>query len=208
MKVIYPATPYDAKGLMTSALASNDPVVVFESQRLYDRVEQFRNTVPEESYGIPIGQPDVKREGRDVTVLTIGPSLYPALEAAEDLAALGLEAEVIDARSLVPFDYEPVLDSVVRTGHLVVVSEASERGSMAQTFAATVTRHGFGALKAAPVVLGSPNWIVPGAEMETTYFPQAHDIVDVVTTEFYPDRKANRRGVRDWDALALARRGL
>ncbi|MDJ1006270.1 MAG: thiamine pyrophosphate-dependent enzyme [Paracoccaceae bacterium] len=208
LKVIYPATPYDAKGLMASALASDDPVVVFESQRLYDRVEQFRHAVPAESYTLPLGVPEVKREGRDVTVLTIGPSLYPALDAARDLAALGVAAEVIDARSLVPFDYAPVLASVARTGHLLVVSEASERGSMAQTLAATVTRHGFASLKAAPIVLGAPNWIVPGAEMETTYFPQAHDIVDAVTAEFYPDRKPNRRGVRDWDGLSLARRGL
>lgn len=209
LKVVYPATPYDAKGLMASALASNDPVVVFESQRLYDKVELLREGgVPEGYYRIPLGAPDVKRAGGDVTLLTIGPSLYPALQAADELSALGLEAEVIDARALVPFDYAPVLASVQKTGRIALVSEASERGAMAQTMAATITRHGFSSLKAAPVVLGTPNWIVPGAEMETTYFPQAHDIVEAVTREFYPDRKANRRGLRDWDALALARRGL
>lgn len=208
LKVVYPATPYDAKGLMASALSSNDPVVVFESQRLYDRVETFRGEVPTEYYRVPFGAPEIKRQGQHVTVLTIGPSLYPALEAAADLAALGLEAEVIDARSLVPFDYAPVLASVEKTGRLVVVSEACERGSIAQTMASTATRHAFAALKAAPIVLGAPNWIVPGAEMEATYFPQAHDIVDAVTAEFYPERKANLRGLRNWDALALARRGL
>ncbi|MEM9901665.1 MAG: thiamine pyrophosphate-dependent enzyme [Pseudomonadota bacterium] len=208
LKVVYPATPYDAKGLMASALSSNDPVVVFESQRLYDRVETFRGEVPTEYYRVPFGAPEIKRQGQHVTLLTIGPSLYPALEAAADLAALGLDAEVIDARSLVPFDYAPVLASVEKTGRLVVVSEACERGSIAQTMASTVTRHAFAALKAAPIVLGAPNWIVPGAEMEATYFPQAHDIVDAVTAEFYPERKANLRGLRNWDALALARRGL
>ncbi|WP_306120091.1 MULTISPECIES: alpha-ketoacid dehydrogenase subunit alpha/beta [unclassified Roseitalea] len=209
LKVVYPATPFDAKGLMASALSSNDPVVVFESQRLYDKVETLAGDgVPADYYRVPIGLPDIKRHGRDVTVLTIGPSLYPALDAAEELAALGIEAEIVDARTLVPFDHAPVLASVARTGHLLVVSEACERGSFAQTLAATVTRHGFADLKAAPVVLGAPNWIVPGADMETTYFPQAHDIVEAVTGAFHPERKVNRRGVRSWDALDLARRGI
>jgi 2-oxoisovalerate dehydrogenase E1 component len=88
------------------------------------------------------------------------------------------------------------------------VSEASERGSFAMTLAANVTRFGFGDLKAPPRVIGSPNWIVPGADMEGTYFAQAHDIVDIVTSEFFPDRNRNRRGVRNWNDLDLARRGL
>ena len=115
---------------------------------------------------------------------------------------------MIDARCLVPFNYDPVLASVKKTGHLLVVSEASERGSFAQTLAATVTRFGFKDLKAPPRVLGSPNWIVPGADMETTYFPQAHDIIDIVTGDFFPAKKSNRRGVRAWDDLDLARRAL
>jgi len=209
LKVVYPATPYDAKGLMASALASEDPVVVFESQRLYDKVETLRpEGVPADYYRLPFGVPDVKRPGRDLTILTIGPALYPALAAAEDLSAAGIEAEVIDARTLVPFDYQPVLDSVAKTGRFLAVTEASERGSFAQTAAATVARHGFAHLTAPPRVIGSPNWIVPGADMEATYFPQAHDIVDAVMADFFPDRRANRRGVRDWDDLVLARTGL
>lgn len=210
LKVAYPATPYDAKGLMASALASNDPVVFFESQRLYDKVETMRpEGVPEGYYRIPFGLPDVKREGSDITVLTIGPSLYPALQAADDMAeAHGLSLEVIDARSLVPFDYGPVLASLKKTGRLVLVTEASERGSFPMTLAANITRFGFGDLKAPPRVIGSPNWIVPGADMEDTYFPQAHDIADVILTEMYPERGANRRGVRTWDDIDLARRGL
>ena len=209
LKVVYPATPYDAKGLMAQALSSDDPVVFFESQRLYDQVEVFRaGGVPQEYYRIPLGQPDIKRGGSDLTILTIGPSLYPALAAAAELSDQhGLEAEVIDARTLVPFDYDLVLASVKRTGHLLVVSEASERGSFAMTVSANVTRFGFSDLKAAPRVLGSPNWIVPGAEMEKTYFPQAEDILDVVLIEFF-GRQTNRRGVRTWDDLCLARLAL
>lgn len=209
LKVAYPATPYDAKGLMASALSSNDPVVFFESQRLYDKTETLREGgVPEEYYRIPLGAPDVKRRGADATVLTIGPSLYPALQAADTLSGMGLEIEVVDARSLVPFDYTALLASVRKTGRLLVVSEASERGAFANTIATNVARGAFADLKAAPEVLGCPNWIVPGADMEATYFPQAHDIVDVVTGCFHPERRANRRGLRDWDALALSAAGL
>jgi 2-oxoisovalerate dehydrogenase E1 component len=164
--------------------------------------------VPAEYYRIPLGLPEVKREGRDVTVLTFGPSLYQGLKAAGELAGLGIEAEVIDARSLVPFDYAPVLASVKKTGHLMIVTEASERGSFAMTVAANAARFGWGDLKAPPRVLGAPNWIVPGAEMEMSYFPQDHDIVDIVASEFFPEKGHNFRGLRNWDDRDLARRGL
>jgi 2-oxoisovalerate dehydrogenase E1 component len=210
LKVVYPATPFDAKGLMASALSSNDPVVFFESQRLYDAVELFEeNGVPKDYYRIDFGESDIKRSGHDLTILTIGPSLYPAITAADELSNLhGLEAEIIDARTLVPFNYDCILESVAKTGHLLVVSEACERGSFAMTLCTNVTRHAFANLKAPPRVLGSPNWIVPGADMEDTYFPQAGDIIDLVTTEFYPEKKANRRGIRTWDDRQLARRAL
>jgi len=210
LKVLYPATPYDAKGLLASALSSNDPVIFFESQRLYDKVEIFRKDgVPSDYYRIAMGEPDVKRAGDDVTILTIGPSLYPALEAADNLMAnFGLGAEVIDARSLVPFNYKNLLTSVKKTGRLLIVSEASERGSFAMTLSANVTRFAFDDLKSPPRVLGAPNWIVPGAEMENTYFPQAHDIIDIVTGEFFMQKNSVRSGIRGWDDLALARKAL
>ncbi len=208
LKVIYPATPFDAKGLMSSAIASDDPVLVFESQRLYDRVEQFQPDVPIEDYRLPIGSPDVKREGEDVTVVTIGPSLYPALDAAQSLAERGVSLEIIDARSLVPFDYQPVLQSVRKTGRLLLVTEASERGSFPMTIASNISRFAFDSLKVAPRVLGSPNWIVPGGDLETTYFPQAADIEDVVMAELLSSKGYNRKGLRDWDEIELARSGL
>ncbi len=210
LKAFYPATPYDAKGLMATALSSDDPVVFFESQRLYDTPELFHaGGVPEGYYRLPAGEPDVKRAGEHVTILTIGPSLYPAVDAAVELQqAYAIDAEIIDARCLVPFNYEPVLESLRRTGRLVLVTEACERGSFAMTLSANVARFGFADLKAPPRVIGSPNWIVPGADMESTYFPQAQDIVDIVVAELFPDRKRNRRGVRTWNDLDLARRGL
>ena len=209
LRVVYPATPHDAKGLMATALAGNDPTMVFESQRLYDRVEGFEpDGVPQGYVRLPFGEAAVRRAGGDVTVLTIGPSLYPAMDAAAELAGHGIEVEIIDARTLVPFDYDTLLDSVRRTGRLVIVSEAVERGSFANTVAANVTRLAFGDLKDAPIVLGAPNWIAPGADMEDKYAPQAHDICDAVTGGFFADRRINRRGIRDWDIAGMAKRGI
>lgn len=209
LKLAYPATPHDAKGLMTTALASEDPVVFLESQRLYDIGEWFApGGVPEGHFALPFGQPQTRRAGSDVTILTLGPALYPTLKAADDLAELGIEAEVIDACTLVPFGYEAVLDSVRRTGRLLVVTEACERGSFAMTLAANLGRFGYQHLHAAPRVLGSPNWIVPGADMEDTYFPQPADIVDAVQIDLMGRDGANRRGLRGWDDIELARLGL
>ena len=129
LKVVFPATPYDAKGLMQSALNGTDPVIFLESQRIYDVAEQFHpGGVPEEEYEIPIGVPDIKRAGSDVTILSIGATLYRALKAADILQEkYGLSAEVIDARSIVPFDYSIVMESVKKTGRIVVTGDACER---------------------------------------------------------------------------------
>ena len=118
LKVVFPATPYDAKGLMNSALTGTDPVIFFESQRLYGIGEMFHpEGVPEGYYEVPIGEPDIKKEGKDITILTVGATLYRALDAAKILEEkYGLSAEIIDARTLVPFNYEKVLESVKKTG--------------------------------------------------------------------------------------------
>ena len=210
LKVVYPATPYDAKGLMAAALSSNDPVVVFESQRLYDKTETLQTDgVPVEYYTLPLGEPALIRAGDAVTVLTIGPCLYPAIEAAGTMSEqYNIDCEIIDARSLVPFNYDLVLASVAKTGRLLIVSEACERNSFANTLAANITRFGFASLKAAPQVIGAPNWIVPGAEMEASYFVQADDIVSRIAQDFFPDMKIEANTIRTWSALDLARRGL
>ena len=209
LRVIYPATPSDAKGLMMTALAGNDPTMVFESQRLYDKVETFDpKGVPAGIYRLEFGQAMVRRAGDDVTILTIGPSLYPALTAADELLSHGIEAEIIDARTLVPFDYETVLASVAKTGRLIIVCEAVERGSFANTVSSNVTRLAFADLKAAPIVLGAPNWIAPGADMEDSYAPQPHDICDAILGDFFAEKRVNRRGNRDWDIIDMARRGI
>jgi 2-oxoisovalerate dehydrogenase E1 component len=188
LKVVFPATPYDAKGLMNAALQGTDPVVFFESQRLYGIGEEFhQDGVPEGYYEIPIGEPDIKRSGKDLTILTIGATLYRAREAADLLQEKhGLSAEIIDARSLVPFNYELVLASLKKTGRIVLVSDASERGSYLKDLAHNITELGFDDLDAPPVVVGSRNWITPAYELEDYFFPQASWIVDAIHEKIVP----------------------
>ena len=188
LKVIFPATPSDAKGLMTSALDGTDPVVCFESQRIYGIGEQFlKDGVPEGHYEIPLGEPDIKREGKDVTILTIGAVLYRALEAAKKLESeYGISAEVIDARSIVPFNYEKVIESVKKTGRLLIVGDACERGSIMKDMAANVQEFAFDYLDAPVVALGSRNWITPAHELEQSFFPYPEAIIDAIHEKLIP----------------------
>ncbi len=188
LKVVFPATPYDAKGLMNSALQGTDPVIFFESQRIYDTGEMFhKEGVPDGYYEIPLGEPDIKREGKDITVLTIGATLYTAMKAADILwDSYGVSAEIIDARTLVPFNYQPVLESVRKTGRIVLASDASSRGSFLKEMAHTITGLAFDHLDAPPAVVGSRNWIIPAHEMETSFFPQPGWIIDAIHQMIMP----------------------
>jgi len=188
LKVIFPTTPYDAKGLMNAALQGTDPVVVFESQRIYDKAELFHEEgVPEGYYEIPIGEPNIKRKGEDVTILTIGSTLYTALEAADVLEEkYGMSAEVIDARSIVPFDYDLVIKSVEKTGRILLTSDACERGSILNDMARNIAESAFDFLDAPPVVVGSKNWITPSYEMEEYFFPQKEWIIDAIHEKILP----------------------
>jgi 2-oxoisovalerate dehydrogenase E1 component len=188
LKVVFPATPYDAKGLMNTALQGTDPVVFFESQRIYDIGEMFHESgVPEGYYEIPLGEPDIKRAGSDITILTIGATLYPVIKVADILQdKYGLSAEVIDARSLVPFNYEPVIESVKKTGRILLASDASSRGSFLKEMAQTITELAFDHLDAPPVVVGSRNWITPAYEMEEYFFPQPEWILDAIHVKIIP----------------------
>ena len=188
LKIAFPATPYDAKGLMASALVGTDPVMFFESQRIYDVGEQFHEGgVPAEYYEIPFGKADVKRAGKDVTILTFGAVLYRALKAADELKEkYGMEAEIIDARTLVPFDYETVIESVKKTGRLVIVTDACERGSFASEVARQITEMAFDELDAPPVVVASRNWITPAHELEESFFPQPSWILDAIDAKIVP----------------------
>lgn len=188
LKVVFPVTPYDAKGLMNSALMGTDPVIFFESQRLYDIGEMFHEEgVPEGYYEIAIGEPDIKKVGSDITILTVGSTLYRALDAAKILEEkYGLSAEVIDARSIVPFNYEKVIESVKKTGRIVLASDACERGSHLKDIAQTISELAFDYLDAPPVVIGAKNWITPAFELENYYFPQAESFLDVINEKILP----------------------
>ena len=188
IKVCFPATPYDAKGLMNAALQGTDPVVFFESQRIYDIGEQFhKGGVPTGYYEIPLGEPDIKKEGKDITFLTIGYTLYQALEAAGELEEkYGMSVEVIDARSLVPFNYEKVIESVKKTGKIIVASDACARGSFLNDLAANIGSLCFDYLDAPVCVLGSRNWITPAHELETAFFPQPGWFLDMIHQRIQP----------------------
>jgi 2-oxoisovalerate dehydrogenase E1 component len=188
LKVAFPASPYDAKGLMNSALQGTDPVIFFESQRIYDVPELFHEGgVPEDYYEIPFGEPDIKRAGSDITILSIGATLYRALEAADILKEkYGMSAEIIDARTLVPFNYELVIESVRKTGRIVLTSDANTRGSFLKEMAQTISELAFDDLDAPPIVVGSRNWIVPAHELENHFFPQAGWILDAIHQKIVP----------------------
>jgi len=188
LKVVFPVTPYDAKGIMNSALNGTDPVIVFESQRIYDVGEQFHEGgVPEGYYEVEIGEPDIKKEGKDVTILTIGATLYRALDAAKELEEkYGISAEVIDARTIVPFNYEKVLESVKKTGRIVLASDACTRGSALNTIAQNITEMAFDYLDAPPVVVGAQNWITPCYELDAEFFPQKEWIIDAIHEKILP----------------------
>lgn len=188
LKVVFPATPYSAKGLLASALSGNDPVVFFESQRLYNQVEIFQpGGVPEGYYRLPLGEPAIIKEGGDLTILTFGATLYRAMDAAKRFEAeFGISTEVIDGQTLVPFNYEPVVNSLKKTGKIIVASDACERGSYIHTIAGQLSQIAFDALDAPVCVVGSPNWIVPPAEMEDAYFPQAFSFLDAYHQQIRP----------------------
>jgi 2-oxoisovalerate dehydrogenase E1 component len=188
LKVVYPVTPYDAKGMMNSALAGTDPVVFFESQKIYDMGEMFaEDGVPEGYYEIELGEPSVKRAGRDLTIVTLGPSLYTADAAAQELhARFDVSAEVIDLRAGTPLNYEPLARSVEKTGKVLLVSEAVERGSVMHTVAANLTQFCFDDLDGPPVVIGARNWITPAAEFEAMFFPQVPWLLDAIHERLLP----------------------
>ena len=190
LKVVYPVTPYDAKGMMNAALAGTDPVIFFESQRLYDSGEMFEAAgVPEGYYEVPLGEPSIKKAGKDLTIITFGPALYTALAAARTLEARhGLSVELIDLRSANPLNFEPLVRSVRKTGKVLLACEAVERGCLMQSIAANLTQLAFDALDAPPVVIGSRNWITPAAELESMFFPQPEWILDAVHERILPLR--------------------
>ena len=174
LKVVMPATPADAKGLLTAAIRDDDPVIFIEHKLLY----RSKGPVPQGEHVVPLGSADVKRAGRDLTIVTWSREVLFSLDAAAKLAADGIEAEVIDLRSLVPLDRETVLASVRRTHRLLVVHEAVKRGGYGAEITAMIAEEAFDDLDAPPRRLAGLETPIPYAQhLELAVVPQVDDIV-------------------------------
>jgi acetoin:2,6-dichlorophenolindophenol oxidoreductase subunit beta len=177
LQVVVPATPYDAKGLMKTALRGRDPVMFIEYKRLYTN----EGEVPESEYTIPFGKADIKRTGRDVTIVATGPMVGKALEAAETLASEGIEAEVIDPRTLVPLDKETIFASVHKTNRVIVSDEEVKRGGASAEIASLIAEECFDALDAPVKRVASANVPMPfSPELEKLVVPKAEHLVAAV----------------------------
>lgn len=210
LKVMFPATPYDAKAMLNMALRGTDPVIFFESQLLYDRGEEFEKEVPAGYYEIPEGEPAIRRVGKDITIATIGATLYCAMDCAKILSSrYGVEAEVIDIRFINPLNYEKIVESVKKTGTLVLSSDAAERGSFLHTVASNIQSLAFDYLDAPVAVVGSRNWITPAPECEHYYFPQVSWMLDAIHERVLPLKDHRVTSVQTrLDILRKNRRGV
>lgn len=175
LKVVMPATPYDAKGLMKAAIRDDNPVAFFEHMNLY---HSSRQEIPDEDYTIPLGVADIKREGKDITVVAIAMMVPHALEAAEELSKEGIDVEVIDLRTVAPMDVETILTSVHKTGRLVVTHETWKTGGSGAEIAAMVTENAFADLKAPIVRVAPPHIPIPFSEpLNKLYLPKKEKII-------------------------------
>src|SRR5213082_1180937 len=178
LKVVCPATPYDAKGLLIQSIRDNDPVIFCEHKLLYG----LEGDVPEESYIVPFGEASVVREGDDVTVVALARMVHFAQQAADALQKKGIHCEVIDPRTTSPLDEDTILESVEKTGRLVVVDESHPRCSMASDIAGLVAQKAFRALKAPIEPVTAPHTPVPFSDvLEDLYVPSAAKIEAAIT---------------------------
>lgn len=178
LKVVQPSTPYDAKGLLKAAMDDNNPVIYYEHKLLYKR----KGRVPIEQYSIPLGKADIKRVGSDVTIVATAIMVPRALEAAVELQKEGISVEVVDPRTLVPLDEETIIESVVKTHHLIVVHEAVKRGGFGGEIASIVAEsRAFHYLDAPIKRLGGKAVPIPfNPKLEKLAVPQVEDIIEVV----------------------------
>lgn len=175
LKVIYPSTVYDAKGLLKSAIRDNNPVLFFEHKFLYRRVKE---EIPSDEYTVPIGKAAVRRQGNDLTIIGYAAMAHTALEAAEKLAKEGIEAEVLDLRTLLPLDRETILSSLKKTNKLLVVHEDTRTGGIAGEIAALVCESAFEELDGPIMRVTAPDTPVPySPPLEERFLPNAEKVV-------------------------------
>ena len=176
LKVVMPATAYDAKGLIKASIRDNNPVIFYEHNYLYRRIKE---EVPEDDYVVPLGQAAVRREGRDLTVITYGAMVWTALEAAEQLAKEGLEVEVVDLRTLLPYDEQAVLASVRKCSKVILLHEDTRTGGMAGELAALIAEKAFEDLDGPIVRVTAPDTPVPfSPPLEEYFLPNAQKVVE------------------------------
>ncbi|MBC8647183.1 MAG: alpha-ketoacid dehydrogenase subunit beta [Thermoanaerobaculia bacterium] len=174
LKIVQPATAYDAKGLIKAAIRDDDPVLYFEHKYLYRRIKE---QLPAEDFVVPIGKAAIRRSGRDLSILTYGAMLWAALDAATALEAEGIDAEIVDLRTLMPLDQETIFDSVARTGRVIILHEATRTGGIGAEVAAVLAERCFEYLDAPPVRVTAPDTPVPFAPgMEEYFLPNAEKV--------------------------------
>lgn len=178
LKVVQPSTAYDAKGLLKAAMDDDNPVVFYEHKLCY----RTKSEVPEEAYSIPLGKADIKKEGKDITIVATAMMVHKSLEAAEQLESEGISVEVVDPRTLVPLDEETIVESVKKTGRLIVVHEAVKRGGFGGEIASMIAEsEAFDYLDAPIKRLGGKAVPIPyNPELEKAAVPQVQDIVEAV----------------------------
>jgi pyruvate dehydrogenase E1 component beta subunit len=175
LKVVIPSTPYDAKGLLISAIRDNDPVIYLEHMKLY---RSFRQEVPEEEYTIPLGKADIKREGKDLSIITYGAMVHESLKAAEELEKEGYSAEVIDLRTVSPIDIETIISSVEKTGRAIVVQEAQKQAGIAANVVAEINDRAILSLEAPVLRVAAPDTVFAFPQAETVWLPNYKDIIE------------------------------
>jgi len=176
LKVVVPATAYDAKGLIKASIRDDNPVIFYEHKFLYRRIKE---EVPEDDYVVPLGKAAVRREGRDMTIITYGAMVWTALEAAEQLAKEGLELEVVDLRTLLPYDEESVLASVRKCSKVILLHEDTRTGGMAGELAALIAEKAFEDLDGPIVRVTAPDTPVPfSPPLEEFFLPNAQKVIE------------------------------
>ncbi|MBM7552923.1 alpha-ketoacid dehydrogenase subunit beta [Thalassobacillus pellis] len=177
LKVVIPSNPYDAKGLLIQSIRDNDPVIFLEHMKLY---RSFREEVPEEEYTIELGKAEVKREGKDVTLVAYGAMVHTALKASEELEKDGIEAEVIDLRTVAPIDYETIIESVQKTNRAVVLQEAQKQAGVAAQIVSEIQEKAILHLEAPVLRVTAPDTVYPFSQAEQVWLPNHNDIVEKV----------------------------
>lgn len=175
LTVVIPSTPYDAKGLLISAIRENSPVVFLEHMKLY---RSFRQEVPEGEYTIPLGKADIKREGKDISIITYGAMVHEALKAADELEKEGYSAEVVDLRTVSPLDIDTIIQSVEKTNRAIVVQEAQKQAGIAANVVAEINDRAILSLEAPVLRVAAPDTVYPPAQAESVWLPNFKDIIE------------------------------